>query len=160
VCSATPLEQIRRIITKPGDTIFSGEVSREELDEITGAIVDASMKIDRALGPGLLESVYEPVLAKAFANRGLTVERQKVIRFEYDGIIFEEGLRVDLLVEHDRYRQTAVLRLTGSSSPSTVAHVPSSSKTSGWIAHQLWCRHIERRSPPYRKQSASRRASA
>jgi hypothetical protein len=84
---------------------------------LPGAIVDASMKIDRALEPGLLESVYEPVLARVFANRGLTVERQKVIRFEYDGKIFDEGLRVDLLVEHDRYRQTAVLRLTGSSSP-------------------------------------------
>jgi GxxExxY protein len=75
------------------------------------------MKIDRALEPGLLESVYEPVLARVFANRGLTVERQKVIRFEYDGKIFDEGLRVDLLVEHDRYRQTEVLRFTGSSSP-------------------------------------------
>ena len=70
-----------------------------ELDDITGAIVDASLKIHRDLGPGLLESVYEAVLARALERRGLRVERQKAIRFEYDGMVFEEGLRLDLLVE-------------------------------------------------------------
>ena len=70
-----------------------------ELDDITGAIVDAAMKIHKELGPGLLESVYEAVLARALQRRGLHVERQKVVRFEYDGMVFEEGLRIDLLVE-------------------------------------------------------------
>lgn len=69
------------------------------LDEITGAIVDAAMKIHRELGPGLLESVYEAVLARALERRGLRVERQKVVRFEYDGMVFEESLRTDLIVE-------------------------------------------------------------
>jgi len=69
------------------------------LDEITGAIVDASMKIHRDLGPGLLESVYEAVLARALMQQGFRVERQKVIRFEYDGMVFEEGFRADLLVD-------------------------------------------------------------
>lgn len=70
-----------------------------ELDDITGSIVDAAMKIHRELGPGLLESVYEAVLARALERRGFHVERQKVIRFEYDGMVFEEGFRTDLLVE-------------------------------------------------------------
>jgi GxxExxY protein len=70
-----------------------------ELDEITGAIIDCSMKIHIELGPGLLESVYEAVLARSLDKRGLRVERQKVIRFEYDGMVFEEGFRIDLLVE-------------------------------------------------------------
>jgi iron complex transport system substrate-binding protein len=69
-----------------------------ELDDITGAIVDAAIKIHIDLGPGLLESVYETVLAKALQKRGFEVERQKVIQFEYDGILFDEGFRVDLLV--------------------------------------------------------------
>ncbi|MBK7956034.1 MAG: GxxExxY protein [Candidatus Accumulibacter sp.] len=51
------------------------------------------------LGPGLLESVYEIVLARALEKRGFQVDRQKVIRFEYDGMVFEEGFRTDLLVE-------------------------------------------------------------
>jgi len=70
-----------------------------ELDDITGTIVDAAMKIHMDLGPGLLESVYEAVLAKALQKRGLRVERQKPISFEYDGTRFEEGFRIDLLVE-------------------------------------------------------------
>jgi GxxExxY protein len=51
------------------------------------------------LGPGLLESVYEIVLARALASRGFRVERQKPIDFEYDGIIFEDSFRVDLLID-------------------------------------------------------------
>lgn len=70
-----------------------------ELDDITGAIVDTALKIHVELGPGLLESVYETVLARALEKRGFHVERQKPIRFEYDGMVFEEGFRVDLLVE-------------------------------------------------------------
>ncbi|OGU17213.1 MAG: Fe3+ hydroxamate ABC transporter substrate-binding protein [Geobacteraceae bacterium GWC2_53_11] len=71
-----------------------------ELDDITGVIIDTAMRIHRDLGPGLLESVYEAVLAKSLQKMGLQVERQKSIRFEYDGILFEEGFRVDLLVEN------------------------------------------------------------
>ena len=71
-----------------------------ELDDITGVIVDASLRIHRDLGPGLLESVYEALLAGALQRRGLVVERQIPLRFEYDGIAFDEGFRADLLVEH------------------------------------------------------------
>jgi iron complex transport system substrate-binding protein len=69
------------------------------LDDVTGEIVDAAYKLHVALGPGLLESVYESILARDLARRGLGVERQKVVRFEYDGLQFEDGLRIDLLVE-------------------------------------------------------------
>jgi GxxExxY protein len=71
----------------------------KELDDITGAIIEEALKIHRELGPGLLESVYEAVLARALERRGFHVERQKVVRFEYDGMTFEEGFRVDLLVD-------------------------------------------------------------
>ena len=50
-----------------------------ELDEITGAIVDAAIQIHRKFGPGLLESVYETALTRSLANRGFEVERQKPI---------------------------------------------------------------------------------
>lgn len=75
------------------------EVPVKALDDITGAIVDAAMKIHMELGPGLLESVYEAVLTRALERRGFHVERQKVIRFEYDGMVFEEGFRTDLIVD-------------------------------------------------------------
>ena len=70
-----------------------------EIDEITGIIVDSAYKIHISLGPGLLESVYEAVLARDLERRGLSVECQKKVSFEYDGMHFDEGLKVDLLVE-------------------------------------------------------------
>lgn len=69
-----------------------------ELDDLTGAIIDTALKVHIELGPGLLESVYEVVLAHSLQKQGLTVERQKPITFHYDGMMFEEGFRVDLLV--------------------------------------------------------------
>jgi iron complex transport system substrate-binding protein len=71
----------------------------KEIDDITGEIVDTALKVHQGLGPGLLESVYESVLAKALEKRGLRVERQKPISFVYDDILFDEGFRVDLLVD-------------------------------------------------------------
>ena len=76
-----------------------GAETRRDLDEITGTIIDCSVKLHQALGPGLLESVYEAALARDLQRRGLCVERQKVLRFEYDGMVFDEGLRLDLLVD-------------------------------------------------------------
>jgi GxxExxY protein len=70
-----------------------------ELDDITGAVVDASIRIHRELGPGLLESVYRRVLAGALERRGLWVERELPISFSYDGMHFENAFRADLLVE-------------------------------------------------------------
>lgn len=69
------------------------------LDEIMGEIVDAAVKLHVRLGPGLLDSVYEAALARELARRGLHVSRQMPIAFEFDGMHFEEGFRIDLLVE-------------------------------------------------------------
>ena len=70
------------------------------INGITGKIVDAALQIHRDLGPGLLESVYEAVLAQKLERLGLRVERQKGLKFEYDGMVFDEGFRMDLLVEN------------------------------------------------------------
>lgn len=68
-------------------------------NEITGTIIDAAVKIHRDLGPGLLESVYEVLLAHELTARGLRVERQVPVAIEYEGIRFDEGFRVDMIVE-------------------------------------------------------------
>ena len=67
------------------------------INEISGVIVDAAMGIHRELGPGLLESVYEVLLAHELKERGLQVERQVPVSIQYRGIRFEEGYRLDLL---------------------------------------------------------------
>ena len=69
-----------------------------DLDLVTGHIVDSAVRLHMRLGPGLLESVYERLLAQDLARRGLEVARQKVLGFEFEGLHFEDGLRVDLLV--------------------------------------------------------------
>ena len=66
------------------------------LDEITGEIVDAAYHIHSGLGPGLLESAYEMILASSPQRRGLAIERQKAVSFEFDGMHFKDGFRVDL----------------------------------------------------------------
>ncbi|MEA3240017.1 MAG: GxxExxY protein [Pseudomonadota bacterium] len=62
-------------------------------------IVDCAIHLHQALGPGLLESVYEAILTDKLEKRGLLVERQVVIPIEFEGISFNEGFRADLIVE-------------------------------------------------------------
>lgn len=70
-----------------------------DLDFLSGEILDSAIRVHRRYGPGLLESVYEVLLTKELERRGLRVERQKSIPLELDGVRFEEGFRLDLLVE-------------------------------------------------------------
>jgi GxxExxY protein len=72
--------------------------SRHE-NEIAREIIDAAYHIHRTLGPGLLESVYEVILAHELRKRGFTVERQVPVMINWDGICFEEGFRADLVVD-------------------------------------------------------------
>ena len=68
-------------------------------DEIGKQVVDVAVQIHQEVGPGLLETVYEVILAYELRRRGLRVERQVSIPVEYHGLKFDEGFRADLLVE-------------------------------------------------------------
>ena len=68
-------------------------------NQIAKEVVDAAVKIHTKLGLGLLESVYEAVLARELERRGLRVERQVPIPIEYEGLKFDEGFRADIIVE-------------------------------------------------------------
>ncbi len=67
-------------------------------DEIARVVVECAFELHKELGPGLLESVYEVLLADALRERGLSVERQKPIPICFRGKRFDEGFRADLLV--------------------------------------------------------------
>jgi GxxExxY protein len=75
----------------------AGDMKPDE-NEITGVIVDAAIKTHRVMGAGLLESVYETVLAHELRKRGLKVECQKSIPIVYEGLQFPDPFRADLLV--------------------------------------------------------------
>ncbi len=68
-------------------------------NEISRDVVDAAYRIHTALGPGLLESVYETTLAWELRERGLQVIRQFEVPVEYRGVRIEAGFRADMLVE-------------------------------------------------------------
>ena len=68
-------------------------------ESISSKIVDAAYNVHKKLGPGLLEKVYEVCFCHELSKRGLRYQRQIDIPIKYDGIIFNEGLRVDVYVE-------------------------------------------------------------
>lgn len=68
-------------------------------NEIGKIAVDSAVQIHRELGPGLLETVYEIVLAKELERRGLKIKRQVSVPIVYRDIRFDEGFRADILVE-------------------------------------------------------------
>lgn len=68
-------------------------------EEIGKAVVNSAYNVHKALGPGLLERVYEICLAHDLEKQGLKVARQVDIPVVYDNIVFQEGFRLDLLVE-------------------------------------------------------------
>lgn len=69
-------------------------------NQIAREVVDAAVKIHSALGPGLLESVYEVVLARELLSRHLRVERQVIIPINFEDLHFDEGFRADIIVEN------------------------------------------------------------
>ena len=68
-------------------------------NELADRIMDAAFQIHRELGPGLLESVYEVILARKLTVMGIYVERQVPVPIRFQGIVFDEGFRADLFVE-------------------------------------------------------------
>ena len=83
--------------TKSHKKVF--EPISEELELIGKKIVDAAYTVHKNLGPGLLEKVYEVCFCHELSKRGLKYLRQIDIPIVYDGLAFEEGLRLDVLVE-------------------------------------------------------------
>ena len=68
-------------------------------NQIGTVIVDCAVQLHRALGPGLLETVYEAVLTRRIRRCGLSVQRQVVVPLEFEGERFEEGFRADMIVQ-------------------------------------------------------------
>jgi GxxExxY protein len=87
-----------------------------DLESITRDALADAIAIHREFGPGLLESVYEALLARALTRRGYDARRQQGVRFEYDGIEFDEAFRADIVVE-----QRVIIEVKATSRPDPVA---------------------------------------
>ncbi len=71
----------------------------KDLEAISGDVIDVALKLHRELGPGLLEAVYEMILAGRLEQMGYRIERQRAIDVTYDGLHFPAAFRIDLLVD-------------------------------------------------------------
>ena len=71
----------------------------KDIDQISGDVLDLALRVHRDLGPGLLESVYETVLAAKLTAMGYDVSRQRPVSIEFEGLRFEGAFRIDLLVD-------------------------------------------------------------
>ena len=70
----------------------------EDIEQLATIAIDCGFKLHDALGPGLLESVYEAVLLDSLTQRGLAAERQVSVPIKFNGRTFDEGFRVDILI--------------------------------------------------------------
>lgn len=70
-----------------------------DIDAVSGDVLDVALRLHRQLGPGLLESVYEMVLAARLAQMGYRIARQRAIDIRFDGLHIDNAFRIDLLVE-------------------------------------------------------------
>mgnify|MGYP003580117768 CR=1 FL=1 len=70
-----------------------------DIDQISGDVLDLSIRLHRELGPGVLETVYETVLAGQLARMGYQIARQRPVDIEFEGFRFDAAFRIDILVE-------------------------------------------------------------
>ena len=71
----------------------------QDIDVVSGDVLNLSLRVHRDLGPGLLESVYETILAGKLIQMGYKVDRQKPIDIQFEDMRFEAAFRIDLLVD-------------------------------------------------------------
>ena len=72
----------------------------DDLELAARTVVDCGYQLHRDLGPGLLESAYEALMAESLRQAGLAVERQVPVTMSYKGVVIDNAFKVDLLVEH------------------------------------------------------------
>lgn len=77
-----------------------GERSRDELNHISGKIIEYAINVHKELGPGMLEGAYEICLLHELAENGFEVQRQVLLPISYQGLKLDAGYRIDLLVEN------------------------------------------------------------
>jgi GxxExxY protein len=86
-------------VSKSSKQIKSFKPIPNEIQRIGGLVVDAAFTVHKKIGPGLLEKIYEVCFCHELSKRGLYYQRQVDIPIRYEDFVFDEGLRLDVLVE-------------------------------------------------------------
>ena len=105
-----------------------------DIDQISGDVLDTALRIHRDLGPGLLESVYETVLAAKLVTLGYPVSRQHPVNIEFEDLRFEAAFRIDLLVDNRLIVEVkSVERLTSAHAKQLLTYLRLTDRTVGLL---------------------------
>jgi GxxExxY protein len=116
-------------------------------------IVDAAYTVHKNLGPGLLEKVYEVCFCHELTKRGLRYQRQLDLPIVYDGMTFDEGLRVDVFVEESIICELkAVDQVNPVWEAQILSHLRLTKKRLGFLTRQTAWRAGQFQCPPYLSQ--------
>ncbi len=110
-------------------------MTENEIGKIT---LDSAFAVHRELGPGLLESVYEAVLAAELLQRGLSVERQVPVTIRYKGMTFDEAFRADLVVEEKVIVELKSVERVREAHKKTGADLSAVNRMQAGFPAQLW----------------------
>ncbi len=95
-----------------------------DLEAIASDVIDVALKLHRELGPGLLESVYEALLAGRLTQMGYVALRQQPVDIEFDGLRFENAFRIDLMINGCLLIEIkSIERLTGAHSKQLLTYL-------------------------------------
>jgi GxxExxY protein len=108
-----------------------------KINTITSEIIRAAMVVHSALGPGLLESVYQACLTHLLRQNGLSVDTERPIPVSFNGLRFELGFRLDMLVEEQVVVEVKAIRPHPASSFSATAFLYEAERQEGWTVAQL-----------------------
>lgn len=114
-------------------------------NEIAKQILDAAFLVHTKLGPGLLESVYEVVLAHELRKKGLAVERQKAMPITYDGVRFDEAFRADLFVGCKVVAELKSVEALTALQREAGADTIEDERSQAWPSHKFWRSSSEER---------------
>ena len=110
-----------------------------ELNEISSRVLAAAFKVHTAIGPGVLESVYQTCLHHELRKAGLHVEAQLAIPVQYDGLQLESGYRIDLLVEKAVIVELKCVEALLPIHKAQLLHISQAGQQTSWFAPQFQC---------------------
>jgi GxxExxY protein len=93
------IHRLQRGEAEYAEKIKEFKMDKKEFDQITEAIIGAAIEVHRALGPGLLEAIYEECRCHELSLRGISFKRQVTLPVQYKGIFLDCGYRLDMLIE-------------------------------------------------------------
>jgi 3-oxoacyl-[acyl-carrier protein] reductase len=131
-----------------------------DLEAAASDVIDVSLRLHRELGPGLLESVYETVLASKLASLGYEVERQRSVSIDFEGLHFDAVARIDLFIGNRLLVEIKSVERLNAAHAKAITDLSATNQAALGAADQLRRRNAEGGAPPYRQRLHTLRAIA